>query len=74
MLILILACSTFAGEIPYPGVTAPPPPAPINGEVQYPGATSPSATASGDMPFPGVTESTLTETALHLLQGVLSLF
>jgi hypothetical protein len=74
-LILILAYSTFAGEIPYPGATAPPPPpAPITGDMPLPGATSSSATAVGEIQYPGVAESTWTETALDLMQGVLSLF
>jgi hypothetical protein len=73
VLVLVLACSTFAGEIPYPGVTNPPPSS-ATGDMQYPGVTSSSATTSGETQFPGVADDTWTETALNLLQGVLSLF
>lgn len=38
MLVLVLACSASAGDIPFPGVTAAPP-ATTSGEMQYPGAT-----------------------------------
>jgi hypothetical protein len=72
-LVLALACSTLAGQIPYPGI-ADPPPSTITGDVQYPNVASPPATAYGDMQYPGATDSTLTETALNMLQSVLSLF
>ena len=42
-LLLAFACSTFADEIQYPGVTATPP-VTANGEMQYPGATANPAT------------------------------
>jgi hypothetical protein len=38
VLVLALACSTFAGEIPYPGVTASSE-LTTNGYIPYPGAT-----------------------------------
>lgn len=38
ILVLALACSTFAGDIQFPGATTPPPT--TNGEMQYPGATA----------------------------------
>jgi hypothetical protein len=74
VLVFVLACSTFAGEMQFPGVTAPPPPPSATGDMPLPGATSPTETVSGDMQYPGATESSLTETMFDLLQGVLSLF
>lgn len=57
-LLLAFACSTFAGEIQYPGETAvPPPPPTTNGEMQYTGATI----------------DPLTEIVLRLMQSALSL-
>lgn len=38
VLMLALTVPTFAGEVPYPGVTAPPTPT-ASGETQFPGAT-----------------------------------
>lgn len=38
MLTLAFACSTFAGDVQYPGGT-PTPPTTTNGEMQFPGAT-----------------------------------
>ena len=73
ILVLALASPIFAGEIPFPGVTNPPP-ASATGDMPLPGVTSSSATTSGDIPYPGVADDTWTETALNLLQGVMSLF
>jgi hypothetical protein len=73
VLVLALTCSAFAGDMPLPNVTSPPPSS-ANGDVQYPGVDSSSATTNGDMQYPGVADDTWTDTALNLLQGVLSLF
>ena len=72
VLVLVLACSAFAGTIPYPGIADPPPA--TTGEIPFPGVYSPTETASGEIQYPGATESTLTETALDQLQSELSLF
>lgn len=73
MLVLALACSTFAGDIQYPAVTSPPP-ATINGDVQYPTVASPWDTLDGDIPFPGATVDSVTGVALALWQNSLALF
>ena len=57
VLLPAFTCSTFAGEIQYPGETATPPPATTNGDVQY----------------PGVTIDPLTEIVLSLLRSARSL-
>jgi hypothetical protein len=72
VLVLVLSCAAFAGDMQYPGVTSQPPS--TTGDIQYPNVASSSATVSGDIQYPAATESTWTETALDLLQGVLSLF
>lgn len=72
VLALALACSTIAGEIPYPGVTDPPPA--TQGDVQFPGVVSPPETINGEIPFPGVALNSTGEIALILWQSVLSLF
>jgi hypothetical protein len=74
VLVLVLAYSAFAGDVQYPNVVPPPPPSTITGDMQFPGVASPSETTNGEIPFPGATESTLTETALNMLQSMLSLF
>jgi hypothetical protein len=72
VLVLTLTCAAFAGEMPLPGITSPPPTS-ATGTIPYPGVTSPE-TLNGEVQYPGVDESTITETALYLLQGALSLF
>lgn len=67
ILVLALACSTFAGDMQYPGVTSPPP-ATTSGDMQYPTVTAPTETADGDVQYPGVT------TLLTLWQSTLALF
>ena len=73
VLVLAFICPAFAGEMPLPGVISPPP-ASATGDMPLPNADSTSANTSGEMQYPGVAEDTWTETALNLLQGVLSLF
>jgi len=72
VLVLALACSTFAGEIPFPGVTSPPPAA--TGDIPFPGVASPPMTINGDIPYPGVALDSTEGIALILWQSVLSLF
>lgn len=73
VLVLALACSAFAGDMPYPGVTSQPP-ASATGDIQYPGVASSPETTDGDIPFPGVTADTVTGVALALYQNALALF
>lgn len=73
VLMLTLTCSAFAGEIPFPGVTAPPP-ATTEGEMHYPGATAPSETADGDTQFPGSAVDSVAGMALTLWQSTMALF
>jgi hypothetical protein len=73
VLVLALACSTFAGDIQYPAVTSPPP-ATLNGDMQYPTVASSPDTINGDIPYPGVTIDSVTGIALSLWQGALALF
>lgn len=71
-LALAVTLSAFAGEIPTPGATNPMPQqeSSVTGEILMPGAT-----ATGDMSTPGLTAlDPVTEAALSLLQGLLSLF
>lgn len=72
-LTLVLTCSTLAGTIPYPGVTAPPP-VTTEGEMQFPTAAPPSETADGDTQFPGVAVDSVTGLALALWQSAMALF
>lgn len=73
VLVIILACSVFAGEMPNGVVSPPPPPPALVGEM-------PNGVASaGDMPNGVIstslpTESTTTEAFLTLLQSILALF
>lgn len=72
VLMLTLAFSALAGDILLPGATAPQPQqqSSVTGEISFPGAT-----ATGDISFPGVTAlDPVTEAALSLFQGLLSLF
>ena len=72
VLTLALTISNFAGEMSAPGVTNPPPPqqSSATGDISMPGATS-----TGDVQFPGVVAlDPVTEAALSLLKGLLSLF
>lgn len=73
VLMLALAGSTFAGEIPYPGVTAPPP-ATTDGEIPYPGITSSTEGIDGEGQYPGATIDSVKEFALNLWQSALTLF
>ena len=72
VLMLVLTCSAFAGDMPYPGITAPPPA--TTGEIPFPGAASSSDTLDGDIPFPGATVDSVTGVALALWQNSLALF
>ena len=71
VLTITLTLSIFAGQIPTPGATEPIP--------QQSSVTSdmrgPDAAATGDIQAPGVAAfNPVTEAALSLLQGLLSLF
>ena len=74
VLILALALSAFAGDMPTPGVVSPPPPenqATTSGDMSTTFAGQMDTTVTGDMPTGiAATDSTL----LNLLQGVLSIF
>lgn len=72
VLVIALACSTLAGDIPYPGVTATDSPT-LSGDMQHPVVSS-SVTTSGEMQFPGATVDPVTEIVLSLLQGAALLF
>lgn len=74
ILTLVLAFSTFAGEIGFPGATNPAPPpqqqASITGDTQFSGATS-----AGDMSGISMTAlDPVTEATLSLLQSLILLF
>ena len=72
VLTVALALSAFAGDIPFPGATAPLPQqqSSVTGDIGTPGAT-----ATGDISCPGVVAlDPVTEAALSLLQSLLSLF
>lgn len=72
VLTLALTSFTFAGEILMPGATTPrtQQQSSVTGEISMPGAT-----ATGEMSAPGVVElDPVTEAALSLFQGLLSLF
>jgi hypothetical protein len=56
VLVLALACPTFAGVMQFPGDTV-----------------SSSPTTNGEIPYPGATVDSVTEIALSLLQGAVSL-
>jgi hypothetical protein len=73
VLMLILAYSTFAGDIQYPGVTATPP-VTTDGEMQFPTVASSSETADGEMPLPGVAVDSVTGMAVTLWQSAMALF
>jgi hypothetical protein len=60
----VLSGSAFAGEVPTVGVTPPPPPPPD-------GIQATSTSAPGDVPS-GVFTQEVTETALTLIQSILS--
>jgi len=71
-LTIVLALSAFAGEIPFPGATNPPPPpqSTVTGDISTPGIT-----ATGEISTTDVAElDPVTEAALSLLQSILSLF
>lgn len=72
VLLLVLTCTGFAGEMPLPGVTAPPP-VTTAGDTQYPGASS-TETVDGDTQFPGVTVDSVTGMAVTLWQSAMALF
>lgn len=74
ILVLTLACSTFAGEMQYPGVSTPPPPVTTTGEIGFPGVASSTETADGEMQYPGVTLDSVTGMAITLWQSTLALF
>jgi len=67
----VLTFSASAGDIQAPALAQPPPPQlSATGDIGMPGAT-----ATGEILTPGVTVlDPVTEAALNLLQGVLSLF
>ena len=72
-LTLILALSTGAGEISFPGVIDPPPPPPQSSMTGDMGAGG--ITATGDMSVPGAAAlDPVTEAALSVLRSLLSLF
>jgi hypothetical protein len=71
-LTLVLAFSSLAGDIQFPGATNPSPPQQscVTGDISCPGAT-----ATGEISFPGVVAlDPVTEAALGLLKSLLSLF
>jgi ABC-type phosphate transport system substrate-binding protein len=71
VLTLALVLSAFAGDMSAPGATSPSPPqkSSITGEISMPGAT-----ATGEIPGPGVDAlDPVTEAALNLFQSLLSL-
>jgi hypothetical protein len=71
-LTLALSFSAFAGDIGFPGATSPVPQqqSSVTGEISFPGVT-----ATGDMSTPGIVAlDPVTEAALSLIQGLLSLF
>jgi len=73
LLILVLSCSAYAGDIPN-NVTGNTPPPPPTSQTEPPASTTTQETADGDIPNNQPTESTATEVMLSLLQSVLSLF
>lgn len=73
VLVLVLACSAFAGEMPFPNITSQPP-ATANGTIPYPGVASPTDTLNGEVQYPGATLDAVTGVALSLWQSALSLF
>lgn len=80
---LMIAFSTFAGDILGPGAIPPPPPpqSSVTGEISFPGATAtgdigmPGVNGAGEISGPGVAAlDPVTEAALSLLQSILSFF
>ena len=72
VLTLALALSVFAGQIPTPGATDP---TPQQESSVTDDMSGPSVSATGQIPTPGVAAlDPVTEAALSLLQGLLSLF
>jgi hypothetical protein len=73
VLTLAFALSAFAGDMSFPGVTAPPPPpqqSSATGDIGMPGAF-----ATGEMSGPGVVAlDPAIGTALSLLQSIFSIF
>lgn len=72
VLTLAVALSSAAGDISMPGITNSPSSqqSSVTGEISTPGATT-----TGDMPCPGVVAlDPVTEAALSLVQGLMSLF
>ena len=72
VLTLTLTLSAFAGDMPCPGVTNQPSTqqSSVAGDIGAPGAT-----ATGEIPGPGMAAlDPVTEAALSLLQSLLSLF
>jgi hypothetical protein len=68
VLVLAFACSTFAGDMQYPGITSTPP-ATTNGDISFPGVVSSTDTVDGEIQYPGVTV-----VAMSLLESALALF
>jgi hypothetical protein len=74
MLLLVLSVPAYAGEIPF-GVTNPPPPPPASTSSTAPGEISTGVAGEiSTMISEEATTASMTETALNLLQSVLSLF
>jgi hypothetical protein len=68
VLTLVFTLSAFAGDIPFPGETNPPPPPSVLSDTSTPDATSNTS------PSDAVVLDPLTETTISLLQSVNSLF
>ena len=71
-LTLVLACSAFAGEMPAPGITQPPPPPQLeaSGDIQTLGSS-----AEGQLDTSLVSDAdSVAEVALTLMVGALSVF
>ncbi|HEY0080666.1 MAG TPA: hypothetical protein VGB73_18825 [Pyrinomonadaceae bacterium] len=72
LLTLLLSMSVFAGEM-HTGIVAPPPPPPSTNGERHTDSTGCEIQIGEDVSTPEATD-TVTETALNLLQSVLSLF
>lgn len=66
LLVMVLACSAQAGDMPF-GVTNPPPPPTAS-------STMPTSATETDGDIPNMQPDAVTMTVLNLLQSVLSLF
>jgi hypothetical protein len=73
MLVILLACSVFAGEMPNGVVSTPPPPPAIVGEMPN-GVASAGDMQNGVVSTSPPAESTATDVLLTLLQSILALF